>query len=235
MALRQMGRFPLRRLRLHRARAAGAAIGLLAALAPAVAFADEHWPTVPETPFFGTTLGWLWWFTVLLVLGVQLARPQGATARREPGASEAGPLIRSLAVPSALACMWALTGLHVLGSFIGVTDTVTLNRGILLLLAANALLPQPLVVAVLARGSVAAAWGIVVWSGRATLALGVAGMLVTLIWNPTLWFTLTEQAWLAAANGALAWLLVWSAALHLVTVRRRRAVVTAIHSAGPAR
>ena len=217
------------------ARAAGAVIGLLTAIAPAVVFAAGNGPTAAEAPFFGTTLGWLWWFTVLLVLGVRLARPQSATARRKSAASEACPLIRSLAIPSALACMWALGGLYILGPGVGATDTVTLNRGILLLIAANALLPQPLVVAVLTRGSGDAAWRIMAWSGRATIALGAAGMLVTLLWNRTLWITLTEQAWLAAVLGALAWLIAWSVALHLVTLRRSRATAPVIHSARPAR
>ena len=195
-----------------------AALGLLAALSPAIAFAAAD-GDVAHGRFFDGTAGWIVWFAVLFGLGVWLACAQNAGARRHPQRDDNAPL-RAWTFLGAVAGAWSLSGFEVLGPFSTSATGVTLAHGILVLALVSAQLVQPLVAVSTIRGADDRSWDILSRIGQITIVLAAAGILIATFWNPTFWFTLTERIWLVAALGSLVWWIVWSAIIEAIKARR---------------
>ena len=198
----------------HRAlRALGAiAVGLLAAVIPATAFAAME-PAQAEAAASttgGGTSNWLWWFGSLAVLSA-IGIAAGINHEKDKDSSNA-----LIALPAAIIFAFALSGFDAVGALTDNVSSTTMAHVLLLLIAGAALLTQPVQALATTTGdreTVAASVGVL---GGITMALSVLGMVSAIAWNPTFWFTLTERVWLAAVLGALVWWIAWSVVVAII-------------------
>ena len=204
----------------HRAlRAFGAiAAGLLAAVIPATAFAVDAPGQAESAPtlVLGGTAAWMLWFAVLAVFGgFSIAVAVNHERDQESGNAW-------IAFPAAATFALALSSFDMLGALTDHGASTTMAHALLLLIAANALLTQPLQALAVTRSDRKGVSMLVGTLGGITLALSVLGMASAIAWNPAFWFTLTERVWLAAVVGALVWWIAWSVVVAMIGSRANR-------------